>query len=124
MATFSKMAASSTLHCSAHLIDAHALHPQQQIVRGPAADVRRILRRTLVLEHGTAVEPVRVAGGHSARPPGALLGARLRRPHDAPCACAGRVVVHSVGEKKREKKGRKKQIFECHKNRYLHKKAL
>lgn len=74
----------------------HALKRKHEIVDRPATQVGRVVRRTVVLEHGAAVEAVGVSGAHAARAAGALRGARLRRPHHAPRARARRVVVHTT----------------------------
>lgn len=80
-----------------NLIDPHGLHGEQQVVRGAAAQVGRVVRRAAVLQHGAAVEAVGVARAQAPRAPRALPRRRLRRPHHAPRARARRVVVHPEG---------------------------
>lgn len=74
------------------------MHGKHEVVHRSPAYIWLVMRRAVVLEDSGTVQAVRVSAANSPRSPGALVRARLRRPYDAPCACAGHVVVYSVDE--------------------------
>lgn len=78
-----------------HLINAHALHLEHQVINRPPTEVRRVVLRTVVLVHGGAVEPVRVSRTRAAGPAGPLAGGGLRGPNYAPRARPRRVIVNA-----------------------------